>query len=89
MAGYWNSEYYFAPMASTLFQSISDMNNWYYDDKRRLFLGKFGYNKSLTPNIKMGIRFETYYDLAKQRNDFSYGMNIQINPQIFLTNISQ
>jgi hypothetical protein len=89
MAGYWNSEYYFAPMASTLFQSISDLNNWYYEDNRQLFLGKFGYNKSLTSNIKMGIRFETYYDLVKRRNDFSYGMNIQLNPEIFLKNIKQ
>lgn len=89
MAGYWNSEYYFAPMANTLFQSISDLNKWYYEDNRQLFLGKFGYNKSLTSNIKMGIRFETYYDLVKRRNDFSYGMNIQLNPQIFLKNIKQ
>lgn len=89
MTGYWNSEYYFAPMASTLFQSISDLNDWYYEDKRQLFLGKFGYNKSLTPQIKMGIRFETYYDLVKQRNDFSYGMNIQLNPEIFLKKIKQ
>lgn len=89
MAGFWNSEYYFAPMASTLFQSISDLNSWYHNDSRQLFLGKFGYNKSLTHNIKMGIRCETYYDLPEKRNDFSIGLNIMLNPEIFLKNIAK
>jgi hypothetical protein len=75
-AAYFHGEYYFSPLGDKLFQSVSDLNNWYARDTRNLLNGKFLLEQSISTGIKMGIRFESYYDLDKGNLDYWYGINI-------------
>ena len=76
-AALFHGEYYFAPLGDNLFQSISELNNWYARDTRNLLNGKFTFDHKIARGVKIGIRFESYYDLEKKNVDFWYGMNIK------------
>jgi hypothetical protein len=76
-AAWFHGEYYFAPLGDHMFQSVSELNNWYISDTRNLLNGKFLFDKKITNGIKLGIRFESYYDPQLKRFDYCYGMNLK------------
>jgi len=81
--GWFHGEYFFAPMGDYLFQSISQFNNWYVCEKRDLVTSKLLVGHDIINGVNMGFRFESYYDLQRKSNDFSYGLNISVNAEVF------
>lgn len=80
---WFHGEYFFAPVGDYLFQSVSQLNNWYVNDKRDLVCTKLALSYPIAKGIKFGFRFESYYDLKRKNNDFSYGLNLLIDRTIF------
>lgn len=81
--GWFHGEYYFAPMGDFIFQSVSQFNDWYVGEKRDLLTSKILIGHEIARGIRFGIRFESYYDLQRQTNDFSYGLNMSVNATVF------
>jgi len=88
MLGYWYGEYFIAPKGEPLFSSNSLKYNYYYDEYRNLVTGKFQIKKNITKGIELALRFESYYEYAKNDFDFSYSMNLIFNRDFFLKNIT-
>ncbi|NVO21424.1 MAG: hypothetical protein HXX13_17115 [Bacteroidetes bacterium] len=77
VGSFFHGEYYFAPLGDYLFQSVSEINQWYQGDSRNLVNGKFLFDKNIGAGISMGIRFEAYYEPSGSQLEYSYGMNIK------------
>jgi len=87
--GWFHGEYFFAPLGDYLFQSVSQLNNWYIGEKRDLITSKLLIGHNIIKGINLGFRFESYYDLQRKSNDFSYGLNINVNTEVFGRNLKQ
>jgi len=81
--GWFHGEQFFAPLGDYLFQSVSQYDPGYSQDKRDLIISKFLFNHEVIRGVDLGIRFESYYDLLRKVNDFSYGVNISVNAEVF------
>jgi hypothetical protein len=81
--GWFHAEDYFAPMADHLFQSISQFGDGYFVKNRDLITSKLLISNEITKGVNLGIRYESYYDLQRKWNDFSYGINISVNADVF------
>lgn len=81
--GWFHGEDYFAPKADYLFQSVSGKDNYYTTKGRDLITSKFLFGNEITKGVNLSLRFESYYDLQRKWNDFSYGLNISVNAEVF------
>jgi hypothetical protein len=82
-SGWFHGDAYFAPKADYLFQSISQLDDYYTSEGRDLITSKFMFGNEITKGVNLSIRFESYYDLQRKWNDFSYGLNISVNAEVF------
>jgi len=85
--GWFHGEYFFAPMGDYLFQSVSQFNDWYVGEKRDLITSKLLIGHDILKGVNFGFRLESYYDLQRKTNDFSYGLNISVNAEVFETDL--
>jgi hypothetical protein len=81
--GWFHGEYFFTPLGDYLFQSVSQLNNWYVGEKRDLITPKLLIGHNIMKGVNFGFCIETYYDLQRNTNDFSYGLNISVNGEVF------
>jgi hypothetical protein len=81
--GWFHGEYFFAPMGDYLFQSISQLNNWYIADTRDLITAKLFLGHQIMKGVNFGFLFESYYDTHRKSNDFSYGLNISVDAKVY------
>lgn len=81
--GWFHGDRYFAPKADYLFQSVSQIDDYYTSQGRDLITSKFIFGNEITKGVNLSIRFESYYDLQRDWNDFSYGLNISVNEKVF------
>jgi hypothetical protein len=81
--GWFHGDEYFAPKADYLFQSLSQFDDYYTTEGRDLITSKFEFGNEITKGVALSIRFESYYDLQRKWNDFSYGLNISVNAKVF------
>lgn len=81
--GWFHGEYFFAPLGDYLFQSISQFNNWYVGEKRDLVTSKLLVGHDIMKGVNLSFRLESYYDLQRKSNDFSYGLNVCVNSEVF------
>ena len=81
--GWFHGEYFFSPMGDYLFQSVSELNNWYVGEKKDLITSKLFLGHQILNGVSFGFRLESYYDLKRKSNDFSYGLNISVNASVF------
>jgi hypothetical protein len=82
---YFHGEYYFAPLGEQLFQSVSELNTWYTEDRRDLMKASLELSKTLVKGVSLGFMAESFYDLHSGNLNFNYGLNIrsQISSQLF------
>ena len=81
--GWFHGEYFFSPMGDYLFQSVSQLNNWYIGEKRDLITSKLFLGHQITKGVSFGFRLESYYELQSKSIDFSYGLNVSVNATVF------
>lgn len=74
---YFHGEYYFAPLGEQLYQSVSELNDWYTEDRRNLLKANLELSKSLFKGVCIGFMTESFYDLNSGNLNFSYGLNIK------------
>ena len=74
-------------MGDYLFQSVSQFNDWYVGEKRDLITTKLVFDHTITKGVKFGLHIESYYDLQRTTNDFSYGLNICLDGEVFRKNL--
>jgi hypothetical protein len=84
--GWFHGEYFFAPSGDYLFQSVSELNDWYVGEKRDLITSKLLLSHSIFKGVDFGFRIESYYDIQRNDNDFSFGLNFSVNGEIFEKN---
>ena len=82
-SGWFHGEKFFAPMGDYLFQSISQFDTGYTSDTRDLITSKLLLNHQVTKGVDLGLRFESYFDIPRHWLDFSYGVNISVNAEVF------
>lgn len=83
-AGYWYGDQYITSRGRPVFQSVSVINPGYFEYTRQLITSKILLNKRLGREVKIGLRFETYYDLANRTFDYTYGIHIIYSQRFFL-----
>ena len=81
--GWFHGDDYFAPKADYLFQSVSQFGDFYTTKGRDLITSKFLFGNEITKGVTLSIRYESYFDLQRKWNDFSYGLNISVNEKVF------
>jgi hypothetical protein len=84
MAGYWYARRFISPHGEYLFQSVSEINSAFSQDKRELLTSKIWFDKTIYRSIKLEARLETYYDLMTRKLDYSYGLYVVMNEGFFL-----
>lgn len=85
MIGYWYAERFISPHGEYLFQSVSEINPDFSQEKRELLTNKVWFDKTIYRGIKLEARIESYYDLMTHHLDYSYGLYIVVNESFFLT----
>jgi hypothetical protein len=60
-----------------MFQSISELNDWYVADQRNLITSKLLFDFKISEGVSAALRFESYYDPHLRNMDFSYGLNFR------------
>lgn len=85
ISSYLYGDNYFSPLGSYLFQSFSEIHQ---DDrliskKRQIWASKLLFDYPITHGVLFGFKAETYYDLKAQHLDYSYGLNISLNLDVF------
>jgi hypothetical protein len=48
-----------------------------------LITTKLHLGHTIMKGVGFGFLFESYYDLQRKSNDFSYGLNISVNASVF------
>ncbi len=87
MTGYWYAKNFIAPQGSSLFQSVSNRDESYYQEKRNLLNTKFSYVKNIGKQARFTAMFESYYDLDSNSLDYVYGVYLMFTPNFFIKNI--
>jgi hypothetical protein len=82
-SGWFHGDDYFAPKADYLFQSVSQFGDYSTTNGRDLITSKFLFGNEITKGVTLSIRYESYFDLQRKWNDFSYGLNISVNEKVF------
>jgi hypothetical protein len=84
LMGYFQGHNFVAPRGEPLFQSISQKDTAYVKSDRKLITGKLGFDHEIYDGIKLGVRFESYYDIGEGNFDYSYSVNIVFNRDFLL-----
>lgn len=87
MAGYWEGNRFYAPKGEPLFWSISKRNLQNSQQHRRLANFKITYHKRLFNGLTIGSAFENYYDLINQRNDYAFGIYVNLMDRFLIKKI--
>ncbi len=84
MTGYWYARRFISPHGEYLFQSVSEIDPSFSQEKRELLTGKISFQKTIYHSIKLEARFENYYDLMSHQLNYSYGLYLVMNESFFL-----
>ncbi|MFO7939525.1 MAG: hypothetical protein R6U66_07225 [Bacteroidales bacterium] len=87
--GYWWAREFIAPLGHPLYASVSDYNPYTEARYRRMLTAKVAFQKSLTPDLRIAVRAESFFDLNTQTLDYLYGFYLQFNPRFFITRIRE
>jgi len=87
--GYWWAREWFAPLGHPLYASVSDDKPYTEERYRQMLTIKAAFQKSLTPDLRIAVRAESFYDLNNQTLDYLYGFYLQFNPRFFITRIRE
>jgi len=82
-SGWFHGDQFFAPLGDNLFQSISQFDTGFTTAKRDLITSKLLFIQQIIRGVDLGIRFESYYDIQRKWEDFSYGVNVTVNAKVF------
>jgi hypothetical protein len=76
---YWQAYKYISYLGSNLYQSVSSVSPLNHTQNRSLIISKLSYGKTFDSGLKLGVRFETYYDNTIKQLDYTYGVYLIFN----------
>ncbi|MDR1172380.1 MAG: hypothetical protein LBL24_08015 [Bacteroidales bacterium] len=79
MAGYWNSDKFYAFEGEPLFGSFDPYNPQRQLPARSLLTCRLAFEKTLFKGISVGAQVETYSDLDRGETDYSFGVHLRFN----------
>lgn len=82
--GYWSSNKFISIAGEPILQSLSYMDNHTLFRNREVVLMKTGFNKEVCKGLSLGAYFEGYYVRNESELNFTYGVHMRFNQQIFL-----
>ncbi len=85
--GYWVGNRFVAPRGEPVFQSVSRVDPDVAEAHRELLTAKVIHNRKLVRGLKMGLRFEVYYDHPARQFDHTGGLHIMIDERFFITTL--
>ena len=88
MLGYWTANMFIAPKGEYLFQSVSELNDTFSQEERKLITAKIAIKHKVSESFKIEARADGYYDLVNRDFAYSYGLYFVINELFFLKNIA-
>ena len=87
MLGFWSADKFIAPNGEYLFQSVSELNNTFSEDKRQLITAKIGFKKKISSSFNIELRADGYYDIINRDFSHSVGLYLSVNEAFFLKRI--
>lgn len=85
--GFWNANKFFAPHGEYLFMSISEFDNTFYENNRKLLTLKYEISYSFCKKIDLEFATSLYYDLINNNLDYSMNLYFNINKSFELCKI--
>jgi hypothetical protein len=82
-AGYWHANKFYAFKGESLFGSFNPYEPEPQFAKRDLITAKLLYQKQLLENLNAGAQVEIYRDCGLHRTDYSFGVYLRFNSNIF------
>lgn len=83
MLGYWYARKFFTFDGDRIFASFNPMYPGEVLPTRQLVTSKLSYFKQIHKMFSIGGQAEVYYDTKLSNFDYSFGINIRLNTQIF------
>jgi len=87
--GYWWAREFIAPLGHPLYASVSDYNPYTEARYRQMLIVKAAFQKTLTKDLRIAVRAESFFDLKTQKLDYLYGFYLQFNPRFFITKLHE
>jgi len=87
MIGYWSTDKFIAPRGEYLFQSVSEWDPSFAQDRRELITAKFSVNRKMLDSFILEFRADTYYDISTKDIAYSYGLYIVLKESFFIKKI--
>lgn len=88
MLGYWSGNKFIAPKGEYLFQSVSEINDTFFQEERKLVTAKIAIRKKVSGSFNIEVRADGYYDLVNKDLAYSYGLYFVINELFFINKIN-
>lgn len=83
MAGYYHGHKFYSNDGDPLFGSFNLLYPEELHKTRQLLTPKISYFKQIHPAFSLGAQVEGYYDMKLKNFDYSFGVNLRVNTQLF------
>ena len=84
LLGYWYGKQYIDQLANPLFETYSRTEFYVEEPIRQIITSKVYYQKEIFKGIKIGLRFETYYDMINGNLEYNWSILGLFNEKFFL-----
>ena len=85
--GYWSSNKFISPRGESLFLSVSDWDENFAQEKRKLITAKIEWGHPITKFIKVIFKADAYYDIINQDFSHALGLYFVINESFLISKI--
>lgn len=82
--GYWYGDRFITMKGDPIYQSVSVRYPGYQEEIRKLLTSRIMYSRRVGRELRIGLRFQVFYDLINHKLDHSYGLHILYNQRFFL-----
>lgn len=83
MTGYWYARKFYTFEGEPLFTSFNPLYPEEILPKRQLINSKLSFFRQLHKSFSLGGQIETYYDVGLNKLDYSFGVSIRVDAQLF------
>ena len=85
MLGYWSSNKFISPRGEYLFLSVSDWDENFSQEKRKLITAKMEWMHPITESVKIILKADAYYDVMNMDLSHALGLYFVIDESFFIS----
>ncbi|MCK4664272.1 MAG: hypothetical protein KAT68_15495 [Bacteroidales bacterium] len=86
--GFLNTNSYISPLGNPMYLSVSAFDSTNNKKHRQLLTGRVTYYSNINSSIKLGLEYETFYDLANYNFDYYLGIVMYFKQEFFLNKLT-